>query len=93
MDKNLKTLESAINAMREKIEQQIPVFKEEPLAQSVIVNTGEEVLRQNPNVSEFRALVKDYGQTIKVYRELAGDEKSADISSLEEIRARFKVAK
>lgn len=93
MDKNLQTLEDAIFAMREKITQQIPVFREAPLAQMVIVGTGEEVLRQNPTVSEFRALVRDYGQTIKTYRELTASENKAETTSLDEIRARFRVAK
>ena len=92
-DKNLQTLENAILAMREKIEQQIPVFKDEPLAQQVTVGTGEEILRQNPNVSEFRALVKDYGQTIKTYRELTANNNITETQSLDDLRARFKVAK
>lgn len=79
--------------MRDKIEEQIPVFREEQLSQTVTVGTGESMLRQNPNVSEFRALVKDYGQAIKTYRELAADSTDAETSSLDSIRAMFKVAK
>lgn len=92
-DEKLHTLENAILAMRDKIEEQIPVFRAEQLSQEVTVGTGETVVRQNPNVSEFRALVKDYGQTIKMYRELAGNNVDVECSSLDSIRAMFKVAK
>lgn len=92
-DKQLHTLENAILAMRDKIEEQIPMFREEPLAQTVTVGTGESMLRQNPNVSEFRALVKDYGQAIKTYRELSAGSDSAETGNLDSLRAKFKVAK
>jgi hypothetical protein len=94
-EKQLHTLENAILAMRDKIEEQIPVFKAEPLAQTVTVGTGESMVRQNPNISEFRALVKDYGNTLKTYEELKGkgSDDAAEISSLDTLRSRFKVAK
>lgn len=89
----IKTLEKAIFAMQAKIEEQIPVFKGEPLAQKVTVGTGQEMLRQNPAVAEFRALVKDYAQAIRTYKELA-DSEPAEVSSLSDLRAQlFKVAK
>jgi hypothetical protein len=90
----IKTLEKAIVAMQAKIEEQIPVFKGEPLAQKVTVGTGQEMLRQNPAVAEFRALVKDYGQAIRMFAELSGSNADeAEESSLEAIRNKFKVAK
>ena len=90
-EQQLHTLENAILAMRDKIEEQIPIFKQEPLSQNVTVGTGENVVRQNPTVSEFRALVKDYGQAIKVYRELSADSANVDTGALESLRAKFKV--
>jgi len=92
-EQQLHTLENAILAMREKIEDQIPAFKAAALSQEVTVGTGETMLRQNPTVSEFRALVKDYGNVIKTYRELSANGGSAEITSLDSIRSKFKVAK
>lgn len=92
-DKQLHTLECAISAMQEKIESQISVFEDSPLAQSVTVGTGEKMLRQNPYVSEFRALVKDYTQIVKAYEELGGGTANTEIKSLDSIRSKFKVAK
>lgn len=92
-DEKLHTLEHAILAMREKIEEQIPIFSNEPLSQEVTVGTGETMLRQNPNVSEFRALIRDYQQAIKAYNELTGDKDEPEVRSLDSIRQKFKVVK
>ncbi len=89
----IKTLEKAIIAMQAKIEESIPEFKAEPLAQRVTVGTGQEMMRQNPAVAEFRALVKDYAQAIRTYKDLMNSE-PAEVSSLDDLRAKlFKVAK
>lgn len=89
----IKTLEKAIVAMQEKIEEQIPVFKAQPLSQVVTVGTGQEMVRQNPAVAEFRALVKDYAQAIRTYKELS-DGETAEVTSLSDLRSTlFKVAK
>ena len=87
----LHTLENAIQAMRDKIEEQIPMFREEPLSQNVTVGTGESMLRQNPNVSEFRALVKDYWQAVKTYNELSAHGGEVSTSTLDELRKKIKV--
>ena len=92
-DKQLHTLENAILAMRDKIEEQIPIFSNEPLSQEVTVGTGETILRQNPNASEFRALVRDYQQAIKAYNELAENSTQEGAKVLDALRGQFKVAK
>ena len=94
MDRKIKTLEKAILTVQKKITQQIPVFRNAPLAQEVTVGTGETMLRQNPEVSEFRALVKDYSQLLKAYKELTADnDNKSNVQALEDIRSKFKVAK
>ena len=92
-DEKLHTLEHAILAMRNKIEEQIPIFSSEPLSQEVTVGTGETMLRQNPNISEFRALIRDYQQAIKTYNELIGDTGQEENKVLDSLRSRLKVAK
>lgn len=94
MDRKIKTLEKAILTVQKKITQQIPVFRNAPLAQEVTVGTGATMLRQNPEVSEFRALVKDYSQLLKAYKELTADsDNKSNVQALEDIRSKFKVAK
>jgi len=94
VDRKIKTLEKAILTVQKKITQQIPVFRNAPLAQEVTVGTGETMLRQNPEVSEFRALVKDYSQLLKAYKELTADsDNKSNVQALEDIRSKFKVAK
>ena len=58
------TLAKAIVALQEKIEQQIPIYNQMPMAQTVRVGTGEKILRQNPALAEFRATVREYAQAL-----------------------------
>ena len=86
------TLANAVLSMQEKIEQQIPVYREQPLAQQVTVGTGETVLRQNPITQEFRATVRDYSAALNNLKDIL-EEKKADAgkSSVDDLRSRFKV--
>ena len=70
------TLANAVLAMQEKIDQQIPIYEQMPLAQQVTVGTGERMLRQNPAVQEFRATVREYAQALNSLRALIGDDGS-----------------
>ena len=68
--KQALTLANAVIAMQEKLDQQIPRLKDMELYQEVKVGTGETVLRQNPAIAEFRALVRDYTQTLGKLKDL-----------------------
>lgn len=67
------TLANAVLALQEKIEEQIPIYKDMPLAQQVTVGTGESMLRQNPAVQEFRATVREYSQALNNLQQLIGE--------------------
>ena len=69
------TLANAVLTLQNKIIQQTPEYENAPLVQKVIVGTGEEVLRANPLVQEFRATVRDYDQTLKNLNELLNAQK------------------
>jgi hypothetical protein len=89
-----ETLAKAVFAMQAKIDQQIPIYEHMPLAQQVTVGTGERMLRANPAVQEFRATVRDYAQALGNLRTIIGDNSApAEVSSLDELRSRFKIAK
>lgn len=90
----VETLANAVMAMQEKIDQQIPVYKQTQLAQQVTVGTGETILRQNPVVQEFRATVRDYAAALKSLQDIVEQNKAAEgVSSLEAFRSKLKVAK
>lgn len=98
VNKNIKpqvvTLANAVIAMQEKIDQQIPIYKQMPLAQQVTVGTGEKILRANPAVQEFRATVRDYAAALNnLQNVLDGSHEPAEVSNLNNLRAKFKVAK
>lgn len=87
------TLTNAVLAMQEKIEQQIPIYKQMPLAQQVKVGTGEKMLRQNPATQEFRATVRDYAMALNSLKEILDtkEKTSPTISPVDDLRKRFKV--
>lgn len=88
------TLAKAVFAMQEKIEQQIPEYEKQPLAQQVTVGTGETMLRQNPATQEFRATVKDYATALNNLQDILENHKaSTKIASLNEMRNKLKAVK
>ena len=86
------TLANAVLSMQEKIEQQIPEYKNQPLAQSVTVGTGETMLRQNPMTQEFRATVRDYAAALNNLQDILETKKAkSETSSVDDLRKRFGV--
>ena len=87
------TLANAVIAMQDKIDQQIPIYEQMPLAQQVTVGTGEKMLRQNPAVQEFRATVRDYAQALNNLQAILNNTPDqVEESSVEDIRKKFKIA-
>lgn len=98
VNKNIRpqavTLANAVLAMQNKIDQQIPIYEQMPLAQQVTVGTGEKMLRQNPATQEFRATVRDYAAALNNLKNvLENSNEPAEVSSLNDLRNKFKVAK
>lgn len=88
------TLANAVLAMQNKIDQQIPVYEQMPLAQTVTVGTGEKMLRQNPAVQEFRATVRDYSQALNNLKHIVDNsEEPVEVDSIDELKKKFKIAK
>ena len=88
------TLANAVLAMQEKIDQQIPIYEQMPLAQQVKVGTGEKMLRQNPAVQEFRATVRDYAAALNNLQDILEENKApTKVSDMDELRKKFKLAK
>lgn len=93
--KQAMTLARAVLAMQEKIEEQIPVYKGLPLAQMLTTTQGEKALKNNPVMQEFRATVRDYAAALKDLNALIEEhpvEQVSNVSPLESLRDRFKVA-
>lgn len=88
------TLANAVLAMQNKIDQQIPIYEQMPLAQTVTVGTGEKMLRQNPAVQEFRATVRDYATALNNLQDIISENRSpTSVSDMSELRKKFKIAK
>ena len=86
------TLANAVLAMQNKIDQQIPIYDQMPLAQQVTVGTGERMLRANPAVQEFRATVRDYAQALNNLQNILENNKTETSSgSLKELQEKFRL--
>lgn len=90
----VETLAKAVLAMQDKIDQQIPIYEQMPLAQQVTVGTGEKMLRQNPAVQEFRATVRDYSQALNNLKAIVDhNEEPVEIDDITDVKRKFKLAK
>lgn len=86
------TLANAVLAMQAKIDQQIPIYEQMPLAQTVKVGTGEVMLRQNPATQEFRATVRDYAAALNNLQDILENNKTETSSgSLKELQEKFRL--
>lgn len=92
-EKSPETLMMTILSLKKKLEDNEKQFLEEPLMVLVETGDGRDVPRANPFVQEYRAMVRDFAAALKAYKEITGEKDSAQISSLESIRSKFKVAK
>ena len=86
------TLRDAILLMQEKIIESKEDFINADLSIEVRKRDGNDVVRANPCVQEYRALVKDFYTALKAYKEIRGTEEDG-ANNLSSIRERFKVAK
>ena len=87
------TLAKAVLALQDKIENQIPNYKDLPLAQVLTTTQGEQALKSNPALQEFRATVRDYASALKdlnILIEGHSAKKVEAVSALESLKSRFK---
>ena len=88
-----ETLQKAIVSMQRKINKNRTEFQKAPLTIEVELGDGRTIVRANPFVQEYRALVKDFASTMKIYKDITGSKGEKEASQLDDIRSRFKVAK
>lgn len=86
-----ETLLCAILAMQDKLIEQEPEFRASDLTVEVEAGDGHIIPRANPTVQEYRALVKDYSNALKAYKEIANGDQTETSAKLTDIRARLKV--
>ena len=87
-----KTIAKIEKTMRSWIEDHLEEYQNIEPSQILRTVSGERAIKANPAAQEIRAAFKDYCYVVKVQRELAGAEKKpGDVSSIEELRKKFKV--
>ena len=90
--KQTLTLARAVLALQDKIEQQLPIYEQQPLSQLLTTAQGELAVKQNPAVAEFRATVRDYATALKNLQDIVENNKAPEkASGLTDFRAKLKV--
>ena len=98
IDPNMKDQAATVcrieKAMRAKVKELIPIYKERPAAQSVTSTQGEQVLKGNPAMQEIRATFRDYCSIVKVQQDfLANRASTVEVTPISAIRNKLKIAK
>ena len=91
--KSPETLMRAILSLQKKLIDNEELFQEAPLSVEVEMNDGRLVPRANPDVQEYRAMVRDFAAALKTYKDITGEQDTPEVSSLDSIRSRFRIAK
>lgn len=87
-----KTISAIEQTMRKWIEEKLETYAETPECQILTTAQGERAIKANPAAQEIRAAFKDYCYVVKTQKELMGEE-NVDVSSIDELRKKFKIAK
>ena len=94
MNEQKETVDRIERAMREKVEQQLPIFEKMPPAQRMKTVQGETVYKNNPAIQEIRALFRDYCAIVKAQQDIYGEKPTpAEITTINTLRAKLKIAK
>ena len=91
-DDKSRLLEEQLRVMADKLKEAAEQLPDEELVITYDNGGGQSGIRENPFYSAYTKLLNSDTRTYTIWKDVAGG-KSADISSLDEIRARFKVAK
>lgn len=73
----IETLAKAVKALQDKVEEQLPVYNDLPLAQLLTTTQGEKALKANPAAQEFRSTVREYAQALNNLQDLINKYSSA----------------
>lgn len=92
---NAETVELAeqVLFMKEKLVLERERLANEPLVIAYDNGGGQSGIRENPEIVAYEKLLSSYMKALKQLREIVGDEIETKTASLEDFRARFKVAK
>lgn len=81
-------------ALRDKVNELIPVLDETPISQTVISTQGDRVIKGNPAMAEIRATFRDYCAVVKVQASmLDGKTTPAQMSTVDSIREKLRLVK
>jgi hypothetical protein len=92
MEKEKKLLRDQLELMAAKILTEGERLADEPMTVEYDHGGGQSGVRENPFFPAYEKLMSCYTKTLAALKSMAGEE-SAEVTNLNDIRARFKVAK
>lgn len=91
--KDIDVLKKQLRLIADRLIQEGEKIPDEPLVVEYDNGGGQSGIRENPFYPAYEKLLMSYSKTLKAAQELKGGQNDAELSSLESIRNRFKVAK
>lgn len=91
--KDIDVLKKQLRLIAERLIEEGERIPNEPLVIEYDNGGGQSGIRENPFYPAYEKLLMGYSKTLKAAQELKGGQSDAELSSLESIRNRFKVAK
>lgn len=92
MSKDAETLKEQLKVMADKLKEAAAQLPGEDLVIEYDNGGGQSGIRENPFYSAYTKLLASYTKALSAFKDMAG-EQHAEISSLEDLKASFKMVK
>lgn len=91
--KDIDVLKKQLRLMADRLIEEGKRIPDEPLVIEYDNGGGQSGIRENPFYPAYEKLLTSYSKTLSAVKSMAGSDDAAEISSLDTLRSRFKVAK
>jgi len=91
--KDIDVLKKQLRLMADRLIEEGKRIPDEPLVIEYDNGGGQSGIRENPFYPAYEKLLTSYSKTLAAVKSMAGSDDAAEISSLDALRSRFKVAK
>ena len=91
--KDTDVLKKQLRLMADRLIEEGKRIPDEPLVIEYDNGGGQSGIRENPFYPAYEKLLTSYSKTLAAVKSMAGSDDAAEVSNLDSLRSRFKVAK
>jgi hypothetical protein len=91
--KDIDVLKKQLRLMADRLIEEGKRIPDEPLVIEYDNGGGQSGIRENPFYPAYEKLLTSYSKTLAAVKSMAGSDDAAEVSNLDSLRSRFKVAK